>query len=135
MALMKMDFAMGGGEHYEETLLWENDPSLPAITQNIQLSDSVDNYSKIKIVYYPFGTYSPHTISDAEKCEMIIPPTIIPNTAYNSTGIYVSPTTSYSTSVYVYCPNSNDRTILGPIGGAAASAYNLMKVKAIYGIK
>ena len=118
------------------TLLWENDPSLPAITTNIQLSDSVDNYSKIKILYYPFGTRGTHTIRDEEMCELIIPSILIAdNSNWERVGYWTSLSTSYSAGGYIYCPVANDRTILAPIGAASASAYGIMKVKAIYGIK
>ena len=131
-SVLKQD---GGGGGETGTLLWENDPSLPAITQNIQLSDSVDNYSKIKILYYPFGTHGTHTIRDEEMCELTIPSTIIAaSNNYYRTGYYGTISSSTSFSGNIYCPVANDRTKLAPIGGQASSAYGVMKVKAIYGI-
>ena len=132
MAFIETVASGGGGE--TGTLLWENDPTLPAITTNIQLSDSVDNYSKIRIEYYPFGTRSPHTISDAEKCELIIPTGLISNISYNATGAYCVFASGYGTNFSVYCPVANDRTILAPMGGASTATYGVMKIKAIYGI-
>lgn len=86
MALIEMDFATGIGEHYEETVLWENpSPSSNFSAQTITLSQSMGDFDMLKfeirthvsspitteLIYVPLSYFN-STSSDANAYKFVL---------------------------------------------------------------
>lgn len=134
MALIEMDFAIGGGSD-QGILLWEN-PNPTSILEsygNVQLSDSLDNYTKIAIEFYNRN----QTIDDVQRLEAKVStiPMASSSATYNALVTNAIATGSWSSSgsnCRVWARGYNDNTKLAQCVITSGSAFTPLK---IYGIK
>lgn len=81
MALIEMDFAGSGSEHYEETLLWTNpSPTSDFADQTITLANDITNYDFLKLLWI----YNKSTITSGSNLYS----ELIPVSKLISSGVY-----------------------------------------------
>ena len=134
MAVIDMDFAMGNGEHYEETVLWTN--SNPTSNQGdvtIELSDSMSNYDYIKFVVRRATSDSSETediysVSDVRKS------TGVNGTWYICLMSFVSGTGTYCRRIQ-YISDTSIKALTPYVVGSSASGVDATILIKVVGLK